>query len=281
MLVRSRLRALAAAAITIATAAAALAAAPARAQPASAYYLALGDSLANGEQWGPAGEVYQQGYAQDIAAATGLTLVDLGCSGGETTATFVSGGICSYPGSGSQLAAAEAFLSAHPGQVAMVSLDIGADNFGPCFTGTGLSPACLATAEAQVILQLPQILAGLRSAAGTGVPIVAMNYYDPYLGLWLDGGPSQAEAQATVAAVAAFNTAEVAEYTLYGVPVADVYNAFAAGQLLPLGTYGSQQVPQNVAQTCQLTWYCSHGNIHADTTGYQLIASTLLDELGP
>ncbi len=52
--------------------------------------------------------------------------MDLGCPG-EITTTFVHGGKCPYA-EGSQLAAAEAFLSAHQGQVAFVTIDIGGDD---------------------------------------------------------------------------------------------------------------------------------------------------------
>ena len=38
-----------------------------------------------------------------------------------------------------------------------------------------------------VAANLPKILAALRLAAGPHVPIVAMNYYNPFLAVWLLG----------------------------------------------------------------------------------------------
>src|SRR5262245_10779084 len=98
--------------------------------PRTQYYLALGDSLAQGFQpiGGPPDGVladpgYKQGYANELfkmvrgATPGGLRLVDLGCKG-ESTASMLNGGRCPYPDpSKSQLDAAVAFLDAHPGDV--------------------------------------------------------------------------------------------------------------------------------------------------------------------
>ena len=89
----------------------------------------------------------------------------LGC-GGETTKTMVLGAdYCGFP-TGSQLAEAEQFLTAHRGEVAFVTIDVGANDtfrYGDQATAT-------------IITYLPQILAGLRAAVGPGVPIIGMNY---------------------------------------------------------------------------------------------------------
>jgi len=84
------------------------------------YYLALGDSLAQGVQPDPAGAsvATRHGYPDQLAAALrqrdpGLRLVKLGCSG-ETTGTMISGTHCAYP-AGSQLAAAVQMPRPPPG----------------------------------------------------------------------------------------------------------------------------------------------------------------------
>ena len=41
------------------------------------------------------------------------------------------GGVCSYPGAGSQLAAAVAFLRTHRGSVKYLTIDIGANDIDP------------------------------------------------------------------------------------------------------------------------------------------------------
>ncbi len=100
------------------------------------YYLALGDSLAQGVQPNAAGVsvVTRDGYADQVYATLhpsrpGLKLVKLGCPS-ETTTSMINGGICRYQG-GSQLAAAVTFLQAHRGRVLLVTLDIGANDPPP------------------------------------------------------------------------------------------------------------------------------------------------------
>ena len=109
--------------------------------PPPGYYLALGDSLAAGVQPDAAGTSVPtgQGYANVLYAALrrhdrGLRLVKLGCLG-ETTATMIHGGICRYQG-GSQLADAAAFLRAHRGHVALITLDIGANDPESCLNAS-------------------------------------------------------------------------------------------------------------------------------------------------
>src|SRR5207237_3394133 len=79
------------------------------------YYLALGDSLSRGIQPSQTGVLVEtnQGYVDDLyayyrARHAELRLAKLGCSG-ETTATMITGGVCSYP-LGSQLTEAVQFL---------------------------------------------------------------------------------------------------------------------------------------------------------------------------
>src|SRR5947199_10278195 len=86
----------------------------ARAVTSPAYYLALGDSLAQGVQPSPTGNTEtNQGHADDLfavysARVPGLSLMKLGCAG-ETTSTMIHGGVCSYA-EGSQLGAELRFI---------------------------------------------------------------------------------------------------------------------------------------------------------------------------
>ncbi|WP_434113515.1 SGNH/GDSL hydrolase family protein [Paraburkholderia caffeinilytica] len=240
---------------------------------AQPYYLALGDSLAKGEQWSPTGEVYYQGYAEDLAPAINMRLENLGC-GGETSATMVNGGLCTYAGYPSQLAAAEAFVRQNAGNIGLVTIDIGADDYSSCLQINLDFATCLVGKTTQVVADLQTILSGLRAAGGSALHIVAVNYYDPYLAYWLQGATGQLEASATLTAITAFNVAEAAQYALNGVFVADVATAFQSLNVVPT-SYADRQVPTNVAVICRDTWMCTHGNIHANTTGYQLIASTI------
>jgi lysophospholipase L1-like esterase len=98
----------------------------------TAYYLYLGDSLAQGVQPqvpsgtnAPTNQGYVDDlYAQLLARMPRLQLAKLGCPG-ETTMTMIHGGVCSYA-EGSQLAAAVTFLEGN--RVAVVTLDIGAND---------------------------------------------------------------------------------------------------------------------------------------------------------
>ncbi|MGH3399034.1 MAG: SGNH/GDSL hydrolase family protein, partial [Streptosporangiaceae bacterium] len=88
-------------------------AAPRAPAPAPAYYLSLGDSLAQGVQPNAKGVSVEtkQGYADQLYTALKmgnptLKLEKLGCPG-ETTTSMIKGGICKYA-DGSQLAQAVA-----------------------------------------------------------------------------------------------------------------------------------------------------------------------------
>ena len=167
---------------------------------APVYYLSLGDSLAAGEQPTlPPGQNFgDEGYADQLyaiehAKTPNLQLVKIGC-GGESTASMITAvptvevpGIgpvpyegrgdhyfCSYP-HGSQLAEAVNFLHAHHGFVSFVTLDIGANDIGQLGFVAG---------QTQIRANLPVILSALRDAAGPGVLIIGMNYYDPFLVVW-------------------------------------------------------------------------------------------------
>ena len=96
---------------------------------AASYYVSVGDSLSVGVQPDKTGKSLptNQGYADVLynmvrPSMPGLRLMKFGCSG-ETTETMVQGGICHYP-QGSQLAAATAFLRAHQGSVAFLTIDM-------------------------------------------------------------------------------------------------------------------------------------------------------------
>ena len=123
---------------------------PAKTPPPATYYLALGDSLAQGVQPNAAGVSVMTGdgypdlvYTALHPSRPGLKLVKLGCPG-ETTASMINGGICRYQ-DGSQLAAAVAFLQAHRGRVPLVTLDIGANDPEHC----GGRPASVSSPSAR------------------------------------------------------------------------------------------------------------------------------------
>jgi lysophospholipase L1-like esterase len=231
-----------------------------------------------GQNFGDEGYADQL-YASEHATIPNLQLVKLGC-GGESTASMITAvptlqlpGVgpvpyegrgdhyfCSYP-HGSQLAEAVNFLHAHHGSVSFVTLDIGAGDIFKLGDVAG---------QAQIKANLPVILAALRDAAGPGVPIIGIKYYDAFLVVWFsDPAALQAEALSAVD----FNTMLESIYTAAGDPVADVATAFSTTDFTLV-----DGIPLDVQRICQWTWMCASPplgpDIHPNTAGYGVIAQT-------
>ncbi|HEY3905347.1 MAG TPA: GDSL-type esterase/lipase family protein [Streptosporangiaceae bacterium] len=251
------------------------------------YYLSLGDSLAQGIQPGPTGRngPTAQGYPDQLngmlrGGIPDLRLVKLGCSG-ETTYTMIHGGRCRYL-AGSQLAQATRFLHQHRGSVALVTIDIGANDPNSCVLHQPISSmfGCLSTRIKQTERNALKILSKLRAAAGPKVLIVGMTYYVPELGLWHNGQTGKAIAILTEGFAAGVNELLVMRYHRFGDRVANVFGAFRSMAFKASGTAGNQSpnstIPPNVATICTLTWMCAakpHGpNEHPNTAGYHVIA---------
>lgn len=288
-------------ALALGTSAAPALAAPALAAPAGhgghhgpRYYLALGDSLSVGIQPDAAGtdEPTDQGYPDQLTAmlrqdGQNLRLAKLGCSG-ETTVTFIEGGICTYPGQDSQLGAATQFLRQHRGQVGLVTIDIGANDLNPCIAlGQAAEiQSCLTALIPQVVANLTTIMSALRQAGGSRVEIIGMRYYDPELADWLTGPSGQALAQASVGLLNTYNGYLAGVYQQYGADVADVFTAFGTTDFTGQVTWpGLGTLPTNVATICQLTWECAPApqgpNEHANAAGYHVIAAAFLAAYRP
>jgi lysophospholipase L1-like esterase len=278
--------------------------APAAAQAAKPkYYLALGDSLSVGVQPNSAGKSVetQHGYTNQLFASKrrsipGLRLYSLGC-GGEDTASMLGTGpktFCQYTGDhrigyskrrrGSQIAAAEKFLREHRGQVAFVTIDIGANDVDGCATGGAVNVACLNAGIASIKNNIPKISKRLRAAAGRSVTIVGMTLYDPFLALYFDPN-TRGIAVASPGLAKQVNQSITNGHKRNGVTrVADVSKAFSTDVTTPVTYSGPltnnqpQQVPRNVERICQYTWMCVRPpvgpNIHANATGYGVIANT-------
>jgi lysophospholipase L1-like esterase len=232
------------------------------------YYLSLGDSLAASFQ--PNLDV-THGYAEQLYASLAagdpeLQLVKLGC-GGETTVTFIVGqpGGCQprflYPPDfyhgGTQLSTAVRFLQAHRGDTSLVTIDIGSNDVFDCIAA--LDVACFDAGLADVEEHLPEILSSLRAAAGAGVPIVGMAYYDPFSVYWFD---DPAAGEAADGLMAELNDSLRQIYGAAGVPVAPVDASFEVGTF-----------PASALNVCRWTWLCTRaGDPHPTTTGYGVIA---------
>jgi len=277
------------------------AAAAAHTGPPVKYYLSLGDSLAQGVQ--PAtpplppgvslGQSIEtdQGYVDDLFAhystqfPGNLQLVKLGCPGETTTSMLTGAGSpCTYS-QGSQLAQALAFIRAHRSAVVLITVDIGANDIDGCAAGGVINQACIASGFAEAQSDLPKILGALRAAVGEDTVIAGMNLYDPFLADYLTGSAGQALAAQSVTLDAAFNSLLDGSFGAFGIPVADVQTAFSTTDFTDTTTLpGVGTVPLNVARICEWTWMCAPShigpNIHADPTGYQVIADAFQQVIG-
>ena len=240
-------------------------------------------------------EPTDQGYPDQLYDALrslqpGLRLVKLGCPG-ETTATMINGGICGYPAgpagtaTGSQLSAATGFLREHPGQVSLVTIDIGANDLNPCIalaaTDPGQVAACVEQVTPVAAANLITIMTELRAAGGAYVRIIGMTYYDPELADWLTGSAGQAFARLSVDLVSDYNGYLASVYRKSGASVADVFGAFHTADFTGQATLPNVgTVPLNVALICSWTWECAPPprgpDEHANASGYAVIASTFL-----
>ena len=225
------------------------------------HYLSIGTSLSVGTQPDANGvnQLTNEGYADqlhDIIAPDyrKLKLTKLGCPG-ETTVTMMNGGKCVYE-EGSQLAQAVEFLHAHKGKVAVVTIDMGVNDVlaANCIdvVTSRVDVNCLFAAFNDVSNNLISILTTLRQAAHPDTRFVAMNYYNTFLAFWFNGPTGQSLAYQS-AFLAGFLNHDVlgATYGAFGIPVADVAAAFAAGNF---GDSPVPGVPQNVLNICIFTY---------------------------
>ncbi len=232
-------------------------------------YLALGDSLAFGYQ---PSKVFDQGYVNQLLAILhakepGLASTNLGCPG-ETSRSLRLGGVCSYPGGGSQLDTAVAFLRAHRHSVRLVTIDIGGNDVDRCVTATAIDQTCFRQGLWTIAVNLFRTVYRLREAA-PGVTIVGMTYYDTALAAWLTGPAGQSVAKASLPLAHELNGLLRLLYRSAGFRVADVAGAFSTDDMTTL--VGG--IPLDVARVCQWTWMCTAApDIHANTAGYGVIA---------
>jgi lysophospholipase L1-like esterase len=254
---------------------------------ATRYYLALGDSLAQGFQFPMPGQPYYSpdGYVPLVHTALSaddrkLDLNNISC-GGESTVSMLSGSqppsVASSCGSPDfyldlyphevQLDEAVNFLHAHKGKVAVVTIDIGSNDVLPCLST--LDPACIQLGLGRIATNLDRILDELQATA-PGVRIVGMTYYNP-IACVLPVNPGLAAASQQI--VLNLNGVLLSVYAAHGVEVADVAGAFDVADL-----------PASAQAAAAFTWFCDKqhsGNVHPNSDGYRVIADAFLDVLAP
>jgi hypothetical protein len=137
-----------------------------------------------------------------------------------------------------------------------------------CFTSSAINLSCAGSGLSTVSVQLPQILAGLRSA-DPGVPIVGMNYYDPFVVYDMAGMATDANTSLLV--VANLNSILAADYGAVGSRMADVFTAFQASTTT-LEPYSGYSEPTDLVNLCNWTYSCQ-GDPHPNDTGHGIIAN--------
>lgn len=253
------------------------------------FALALGDSLSVGFQ--PNRGVTSHGYVDVLArrirkeAIPGMRLRNVGCPG-ETSRALISGkgSPCSYP-AGSQLDAAVKFLTDHLGQVAYITIDVGAnDLLDRCLRPSFLiRRSCARDLAHGLNNRVRTIVDALEAAAGPGVPIVGMTYYNPFLGLWglVPGGRHLARADQRAWEV--FNETLETAFEDADAEVADVADRFRIDDFDETVRVPERgRIPVNVALACRWTWFCSQrypGDPHANRIGYRKIGGTFEREV--
>jgi lysophospholipase L1-like esterase len=266
-------------------------------EPAPTYYVSLGDSLATGWQPDTKTNDTETAYTNRLYQQLKKTHPNLqhepfGCAGATArsvlTGSHANGtpGACTYD-EGTQLAAAVAFIKDHPGQVAYVSVGIGANDVHPCVPGGADGDnmlICLSKRIQSVGVDVSAIDAALRQAGGSTPRYVGMTYYNPFLAGWLttEGKPL---ADLSIGVAQQLNDTLTSANTKNGFATADVAGAFSSNATTPLVTIdvpgGQAEVPLNVARICQWTWMCSAADIHANDTGHQKIADAFVAALAP
>jgi lysophospholipase L1-like esterase len=248
------------------------AAANAKTHPKPQYYLALGDSVADVP---PGNQSYPYRILAHYQRKLGsLTLTNLAVPG-ATTGSMRAGG---------QYQAALQFLRAHRGHVALITIDIGGNDFVGCVGFSGVDQACETQALTTIRQNLGPMIAGLRSAA-PHVELIGMTYYNPFLGNWLAGGAARSLTLGTVPGLVTLNQ----ELTgLYGGPnkTADVQGAFKETDFNTIVSSPWGSVPIAVERACSwLDIVCNTGALegfgeHPNPTGAAVIASAFERRIG-
>jgi len=266
------------------------------AKPDRNLYVSLGDSYAAGYQpTAPGvGRTTRNGFAYQLpglAKPRGykLKLVNFAC-GGETTVSLLErkrecgkglgpGGV-KYGGT-TQLKAAAKYIRAHKQKIALITVSISGNDVTACARAADPVP-CVQAATTSINANVTKIAKALRKAAGSKPKLVGITYPDVILGAWVANPPNQDLARLSVVAFQSIiNPALKKAYAAGKGRFVDVTAATGAytplEQLTDLPPYG--QIPQAVADACNLSYYCEFGDIHARTSGYKAIAELIAKTL--
>jgi lysophospholipase L1-like esterase len=211
------------------------AAAEKRTTSSTTYYLALGDSVPVWDGSHSYPNLLVGHYAHQVP---GLTLENLAVSGATSSSMLNDG----------QYQSALTFLDQNVGHVALITIDIGGNDFLSCVSGMSIDQTCITDALAAMDSNITTMLTGLSTAAPS-VRIIGMTYYDPYLGDWLAGGSWQTVALDGLSVVTNINANLT---TLYGgsSTTANVQAAFKTTNDTKMVQSSWGKVPIDVDRAC-------------------------------
>ncbi|MGC2174739.1 MAG: hypothetical protein WA614_04680 [Acidimicrobiales bacterium] len=255
----------------------------------SAFYLDIGASESLGYQPtgipGHNGERTNTGYANDLVQrealkGVALTLEQIGCPGDTIQSLLdTSKSDACYQAPETQLTKAEAYLQAHSTDQVLVTIDLGFNNVRPCMEQDPVNQTCLEQGIVDIQHDLPTVLKDLKSSAGPGVHFVGIEYADPYLGYYVNPSVGPADATTTLVGMEQLDGVLDRIYASADVPVADVPGLFQTDDNAPVNVPNVGTIPTNVAQACELTWFCYTTPFgpddHPNNAGYSLIAEAI------
>lgn len=273
------------------------------------YYVSLGDSYSVGYQPVPAPDgAATSGYTGYVASQLGMTLENFGCGGATTESILTYTGICGAGGSyappaatdagpvipgDTQVQNAEAFIAANPGKVGLITVSISGNDVTGCATNAdpiGCVEGVANSIKTNVTTLVESLKASLTASGDSSAPIVGLTYPDVLLGGWVY--PTYSPDNTLVAeSVLAFQdainpTLQTAYHSVKGGKFVDITKA--TGAYIPFSTLAKlpestgvtdvpngTKLPAAVVDVCKLTYFCTLGNIHANTRGYTEIGELI------
>jgi lysophospholipase L1-like esterase len=207
--------------------------------------------------------------------------VNFACAGATTTSILTRRGctararaIGSPRYRTTQIGAAERFLRAHRGDVALITVSIGGNDVGRC--ANAVAPIdCLSMSVTTMRRNATTIAKRLRKAAGRAPRITGITYPDVLLEKWLRSNAGKLVASLSVAAFRqVINPALKDAYRAGKGVLADVTAATGAyGRFDRMTTTRAHgRIPVPVAKVCKYTHICRYGDIHANRAGHAVIA---------
>lgn len=251
-------------------------------------YLSLGDSYATGDGASDPGLSYA-GLLPDRLRDRGwnLDLRNLGCPG-ETVGGLVSGVACpdgfdddldERLSGRSQIDGAIELLESDELPIRLITVSIGGNDVTGCAVGNTDPIACVTEAVEMIGDELGPAMQRLREAAGPDTVIVGLTYPDVILGGWLtEGGRSLAELSVLAFREFINPTFRDAYEAVDGifVDVTDATGAYIAlEETVEHPEHG--EIPEAVAEVCDLTWFCEKTDIHPKDAGYAVIADLIAE----